>query len=209
LQYHRTVGPGAAAGLDVRFGCHGLARPATPRSGLTNSADVGERALSVALVSIARTRRRRFLWAAWWNQAPQERPFRKPDAHGGGAKTREDALCDAERVTGRTLSETEPRWARAWSRVMQGQPAWTGPTDRPARGSSEGTSAANRAHSKASIWDVLGLPPNATVEEIKREYRRRALERHPDRGGDAEAFRALQGAYERALARRQKRPRLK
>jgi len=125
----------------------------------------------------------------------------------GGTRRREDALCDAERVTGRALSETEPRWARAWSRVMQGQPAWFGPTDKETRGSSKGADAANRVQPKASIWDVLGVQPDATVEQIKREYRRRALEKHPDHGGDAEAFRSLQSAYERALARRAKKPR--
>jgi hypothetical protein len=43
---------------------------------------------------------------------------------------------------------------------------------------------------------VLGLPVTADDETIKRTYRRKAMELHPDRGGDAEAFIRLQAAYE-------------
>lgn len=53
---------------------------------------------------------------------------------------------------------------------------------------------------------VLGVPRDATAADIKRAFRRRALETHPDRGGDAEAFQAVHRAYERALARAE-RPR--
>lgn len=162
---------------------------------------MGDRTLSQAVVSIARTRRRRFLWAAWWNEAPAERPFRKPDAHGGGARTYEDALRDAERITGRSLSVIEPRWARAWSRVMQGERPWDGEAPGARRAPAD-----ERSAPRASIWKVLGLRPDASVEDIKRAYRARAKETHPDQGGDAETFRALHRAYERALVRRAKRP---
>ena len=52
---------------------------------------------------------------------------------------------------------------------------------------------------------VLGIAADATLVEIKRAYRKKALETHPDRGGDPEAFRAVQRAYEKAVKRRQKR----
>ncbi len=45
----------------------------------------------------------------------------------------------------------------------------------------------------------LGLPANATEQDVRRAYRRLALERHPDRGGSAEAFRTLTEAYQAAL----------
>jgi hypothetical protein len=157
--------------------------------------------LAVAVVSVARTRRRRFQWAAWWTSPPQRHPFRKPDAHGGGSLSREDALRDAERVAGRSLNEIEPRWAQAWSRVMQGEPAFPAAhaAERPARRPSPTADV-------ASCWTVLGVAPDATLAEVKRAYRQRALATHPDRGGDPAAFRELQRAHERALARR-RRPR--
>ena len=44
---------------------------------------------------------------------------------------------------------------------------------------------------------VLGLPPEATMEEIRRKYRSLAFEHHPDRGGDAEEFRRIEEAMSR------------
>jgi hypothetical protein len=46
---------------------------------------------------------------------------------------------------------------------------------------------------------VLGLAWPCGEAEIRRAYRRQARELHPDAGGDAEAFKALQAAYEQAL----------
>ena len=153
--------------------------------------------LAAAVVSVARTRRRRFHWAAWWTAQPTEHPFEKPDAHGGGAHTRDEALRDAAQSTGRTLAEIESRWAHAWSRVMQGERAF--PRAKPP---SPATRQPPADAQEPSCWTVLGLPPNATLEEIKRRYRERALIAHPDRGGSPEAFRVLRRAYERACARR-------
>ena len=58
------------------------------------------------------------------------------------------------------------------------------------------------------MWSVLGVPRSATVAEIKLAFRKRALETHPDQGGDAEAFRALKRAYDEAVEKA-KRPRRK
>jgi curved DNA-binding protein CbpA len=46
-------------------------------------------------------------------------------------------------------------------------------------------------------WAVLGVEPGATREVITRAFRLRALETHPDRGGDPEAYIAVRAAYER------------
>lgn len=156
--------------------------------------------LFAAVVSIAPTRRRRFLWAAWWTAAPSRAPFRKPDASEGGARTREEALRQAEQVAGRPLVEVEGLWARAWSRVLMGQPAFPrgeaeAEATRPAR-------PARRVAPPGSIWDILGLEPKATLVQIRAAFRQRALITHPDRGGDPEAFRALRAAYDEAVARR-------
>jgi DnaJ-domain-containing protein 1 len=43
---------------------------------------------------------------------------------------------------------------------------------------------------------VLGLPPNATPQQIKRRYRALAKRYHPDRGGDPRQMQRIIAAYE-------------
>jgi DnaJ-domain-containing protein 1 len=43
---------------------------------------------------------------------------------------------------------------------------------------------------------VLGLPPNATPQQIKRRYRALAKRHHPDRGGDQKQMQRIIAAYE-------------
>jgi len=43
---------------------------------------------------------------------------------------------------------------------------------------------------------VLGLPPNATRQQIKQRYRVLAKKHHPDRGGDQREMRRIIAAYE-------------
>ena len=43
---------------------------------------------------------------------------------------------------------------------------------------------------------VLGLPPNASRQQIKRRYRTLAKKHHPDRGGDQHEMRRIIAAYE-------------
>lgn len=164
--------------------------------------------LFVAAVSIASTRRRRFLWAAWWTAPPERAPFRKPDASEGGARTREEALRAAERAAGRRLVEIEGLWARAWARIQLGLPPFVAKDAEPRVGEPR----VDREAPAGSIWQILGVAPQASVAEIRAAFRQRALVTHPDRGGDPEAFRALRRAHDEALARRErgaKRPRRK
>mgnify|MGYP005993894223 CR=1 FL=1 len=42
-----------------------------------------------------------------------------------------------------------------------------------------------------SLYSLLGVASDAASEDVKRAYRRLALKHHPDRGGDAETFKAL------------------
>jgi len=152
--------------------------------------------------SVTRTKRRRLLWAAWWSGPPVREPFRKPDAAQGGARTLEEARAQAERAAARPLTVLDASWARAWARVLQGDPPWP-------NAAAPGP-AAPRTPSRSpelSVWSRLGLDARASVEQVKGAYRRRALELHPDRGGDAAAFRALHAAYEEALRRLAKKPR--
>ena len=43
---------------------------------------------------------------------------------------------------------------------------------------------------------VLGLPPDATRQQIKRRYRELAKIYHPDRGGDQKEMRRIIAAYQ-------------
>lgn len=47
-----------------------------------------------------------------------------------------------------------------------------------------------------SYYDELGVKPDATNEEIRRAYRRKAKQNHPDRGGSADKMAAVNKAYE-------------
>ena len=44
--------------------------------------------------------------------------------------------------------------------------------------------------------NVLGLPSNATPQQIKRRYRTLAKQYHPDRGGDQQQMKRIIAAYE-------------
>lgn len=47
-----------------------------------------------------------------------------------------------------------------------------------------------------TLYEDLGLDENASPTEIKKAYRKLALRHHPDKGGDAEEFKKITGAYE-------------
>lgn len=49
---------------------------------------------------------------------------------------------------------------------------------------------------KANHYEELGIPPTATADDIKRAYRQKATETHPDKGGDAARFAKVAHAYE-------------
>ncbi|MBX3247083.1 MAG: J domain-containing protein [Myxococcales bacterium] len=157
--------------------------------------------LLVPVVSITRTRRGRYLWAAWWTTPPRRVPFQQPDASDGGSRSPEDALRAAEQQTGRSFRVIEPIWARGWNRILRGEAPFSSADVRAL----EGGGRPARPPAPPSLWAVLGVEPGASVDEIKRAFRERAPAAHPDRGGDPEVFRQLHEAYERALAKRQRR----
>lgn len=46
-------------------------------------------------------------------------------------------------------------------------------------------------------WQTLGLEPPVSAKELQQQYRRLCQRHHPDRGGSAKQFRAVQAAYAR------------
>jgi len=50
---------------------------------------------------------------------------------------------------------------------------------------------------ETKFYDLLGVPPTASVDDIKRAYKKKALRLHPDKPtGNAEEFKNLTHAYE-------------
>lgn len=155
--------------------------------------------LFTAVVSIVPTKRRRFLWAAWWTAPPEADPFRKPDASSGGARTREEAHEAAAQAAGQRLVETEGRWAGAWVRVLRGEDPWPKARGEASEPRVQAAPVVARG-SRAWALGMLGVGAEASAAEIKRAFRAAALRTHPDRGGEEAAFIDARRALDVALA---------
>ncbi|WP_115862750.1 J domain-containing protein [Halorussus litoreus] len=59
----------------------------------------------------------------------------------------------------------------------------------------------NRIDPGAAAFAILGVPQGATLAEVKRAYRERVKEVHPDHGGDREEFQRVREAYTAAKSR--------
>jgi hypothetical protein len=60
---------------------------------------------------------------------------------------------------------------------------------------SESSSSDSDTHNP-NYYDLLELTVDATPDQIKKAYRKLALQHHPDKGGDSEKFRQLSEAYQ-------------
>lgn len=56
----------------------------------------------------------------------------------------------------------------------------------------------------SKYYDLIGVGKQATEQEIKKAYRKKALKEHPDKGGDPEKFKEITAAYD-VLSDREKR----
>lgn len=45
-------------------------------------------------------------------------------------------------------------------------------------------------------YAILGIPVNASIDEVKKARRKMCLKYHPDQGGDKEMFNLVNTAYE-------------
>lgn len=166
--------------------------------------------LKPGVYSVTTTKRRRFLWCAWWTAAPARKPFQKPDAWSGGARTEEEARRQAEEAAGRTLEPIDPIWARAWVRIQAGKPPWVTRAPRRQRPDPEPPPREAPRRRPASVApgtspeSILGVDPGASLDEIKRAFRRLALATHPDRGGDPAGFIRVKWALDEVLGRRRR-----
>mmetsp|Transcript_5239 Transcript_5239/g.10694 ORF Transcript_5239/g.10694 Transcript_5239/m.10694 type:complete len:432 (-) Transcript_5239:631-1926(-) len=59
-----------------------------------------------------------------------------------------------------------------------------------------GGAAAAAASSDRKLYDILGVEPDASANEIKKSYRKLAMQHHPDKGGDQEKFKEITHAFE-------------
>ncbi len=104
------------------------------------------------------------------------------DALDALAGFRDLAMDTFEKLTGKTIA--------AWLREFQQQP-------RELPGEKQPASQGEQTMPLANAYAILGLPPTATLEEVKRNYKNLAAVFHPDKGGYTEAMVLLNNAYER------------
>jgi DnaJ homolog subfamily A member 2 len=46
------------------------------------------------------------------------------------------------------------------------------------------------------LYDVLGVPKSCSQDELKKAYKRLAMQHHPDKGGDPDKFKEISSAYD-------------
>jgi hypothetical protein len=95
--------------------------------------------------------------------------------------------------------------ARGTRTENHSQASSSGSSGSSGRSGSAGSSGGARRSSQAmdprrAALDLLGLAEGASVQAIKRAYRRLAKAHHPDLGGDGEAFHRLEQAYRLLLS---------
>ncbi|CAN6486617.1 unnamed protein product [Victoria cruziana] len=55
---------------------------------------------------------------------------------------------------------------------------------------------ASKKGDNTKYYEILGVPKDASQEDLKKAYKKAAIKNHPDKGGDPEKFKELAQAYE-------------
>ncbi|WP_435070177.1 J domain-containing protein [Haloplanus sp. C73] len=101
------------------------------------------------------------------------------------------------RIEARARRQARTRGPRRESRRRTAGDGLGGSRRRTAPGGTR-TRGTGESPSRRDAYDVLGLDADASDEAIRRAYRERVKEVHPDTdGGDEEAFKRVNRAYER------------
>lgn len=64
-------------------------------------------------------------------------------------------------------------------------------TRKPGDATGTKTGATSQSPESENYYTILGVGEQASLEEIKKSYKRLALKHHPDKGGDAEMVKPL------------------
>ncbi|QLG63370.1 J domain-containing protein [Halorarum salinum] len=107
--------------------------------------------------------------------------------------------ADAEAGPGASrsrLGREARRRAEAGRRARGGRRAGGTANARAGPGDTRGSPAAGTGMPVREAYRELGLSPGASRGDVKRAYRERVKETHPDSGGDEEAFKRVNRAYD-------------
>ena len=199
------AGPASRAKAAVRaaFALHG------PRAADRLSADP-QAVVEELLAAIARLeaqvrqeaqvrREREERQQAWRRQQDGRRPGGRSwgDTGAGGA--------NADARAGGTGGSRDDGSKRAWSAGSGGSRGSSGSGAAPGAGAGEGRSSQNGRHAapdrqRDEALAILELPWGASPAAVKAAHRRLVKVHHPDMGGDAEAFRRVNAAYQLLIA---------
>jgi hypothetical protein len=164
-----------------------------------------------AVCSIGRGGVSGYFWAAWWTSSGLV-TTPTPDAHGLADKVEEAhaharaAILKARGPRAAVLQvEAElgaqaARLVRPASEGYYAGAAWWGDDPAWQHGASSRARSSGRGEPGPRGWlAVLELSWPCSAADVRRAYRRLALQRHPDHGGTNEAFTRLTEAYELAV----------
>lgn len=106
-----------------------------------------------------------------------------------------DAIAGFRDLVDETFEKLTGKPIAAWLKEFQQQP-------RELPGEEQPAPQQKPAMFLADAYAVLGLPQTASLEEVKRNYKRLAAVFHPDKGGYDEAMKLLNQAYEQVQRHR-------